>query len=287
MDSTGVISLLTDSSDRVHDLSGYFSKTLSDNRFWTYFKLIKSPADGHCLIHSIVTVLIFLNHNIQDHCTLFDKLKWECDNHHAKYLPDFIGTFDDFHYQMNQYIYNRVYDTGFCDLIPSILCNILNTTIVIIDKEICDYNVYVIHPFDKVPSDEVLGSFIDVSRLIILHRSGDHYDACVKVKSFEMFLKSLITLKCTKTCFIALLSQVWTQYLVVMKPSTKSRLTLLTRLFVLKLKIPSVLRMPPFVSSHTGYQAIHVIHYAMVMRMLPHQGRMPLLLPMMLKINCH
>ena len=70
MDSTGVISLLTDSSDRVHDLSGYFTKTLSDNRFWTYFKLIKSPADGHCLIHAIVTVLIFLNHNIQDHCTL-------------------------------------------------------------------------------------------------------------------------------------------------------------------------------------------------------------------------
>ena len=186
---------------------------------------------------------------------------------------------------MNQYIYNRVYNTGFCDLIPSILCNILNTTIVIIDTEICDYNVYVIHPFDKVPSDEALVSFIDVSRLIILHRSGDHYDACVKVKSFER--KTLITLKCTKTCFISLLSQVWTQYLVVMKPSKESRLTLLTRLFVLKLKMPSVLRKPPFVSSHTGYQAIHVIHYAMVMRMLPHQGRMPLLLPMMLKINCH
>ena len=185
MDSTGSISLLTDSSDRVHDLSGYFAKILRDNRFWTYFKLIKSPADGHCLIHSIVTALIFLNHNIQDHCTLFDKLKWECDNHHAKYLPDFIGTFDDFHYQMNQYIYNGVYDTGFCDLIPSILCNILKTTIVIIDKEICDYNVYVIYPFDKVPSDEALESFIDVSRPIILHRSGDHYDACVTVKSFE------------------------------------------------------------------------------------------------------
>ena len=86
---------------------------------------------------------------------------------------------------MNQYSYNRVYDTGFCDLIPSIICNILKTTIVIIDKEICDYNVYVIYPFDTVPSDEALGSFIDVSRLIILHRSGDHYDACVKVKSFE------------------------------------------------------------------------------------------------------
>ena len=82
-------------------------------------------------------------------------------------------------------ISTTVYDTGFCDLISSILCNILNTTIVIIDKEICDYNVYVIHPFDKVPSDEALGSFIDVSILIILHRSSDHYDACVKVKSFE------------------------------------------------------------------------------------------------------
>ena len=86
---------------------------------------------------------------------------------------------------MNQYIYNKVYDTGFCDLIPSILCHILKNTIVKIDKEICDYNVYVIYQFDKVPSDEALDSFIDVSRLIILHRSGDHYDAYVKVKSFE------------------------------------------------------------------------------------------------------
>ena len=86
---------------------------------------------------------------------------------------------------MNQYIYNSVYDTGFCDLIPNIICNILNIKHYDrhnwqIDMWLC---VYVIYPF--VPSDEAIESFIDVSRLIILHRSSDHCDVCVKVKSFE------------------------------------------------------------------------------------------------------
>ena len=109
------------------------------------------------------------------------------------YLPDFDGNVNDFHDEIEHFINNRIFDTGFCDVIPSIMSNVLNNTITIIDKTESDYNVYqchmvmwhcvyVMHPREhKFCTDKTI-SYFDVSEVIVLLRSGDHYDACVRLK---------------------------------------------------------------------------------------------------------
>ena len=50
------------------------------------------------------------------------------------YLSDFDGNVNDFHDEIEHFINNRIHDTGFCDLIPGIMSNVLNNTITVIDK---------------------------------------------------------------------------------------------------------------------------------------------------------
>ena len=137
--SPGAQCLSTDCVNRVHDLSDYFIKILNDKTFWSIYKLIISPGDGHCLMHSLVTTLNYLNHDIKDYCTLFENLRWECVRNHWMYLSDFDGNVNDFHDEIEHFINNRIYDTGFCDLIPSIMSNVLNVKNVI---NLMLWNVY-------------------------------------------------------------------------------------------------------------------------------------------------
>ena len=109
IDSTNVISvtkqtLPTDGVDKVNDLLGYFYRMLCDTRFWTHFRLFKSPADGHWLVHSLVTILKALNHDIQDYFILSNKpcWFWEYENDYVKYISHFIGVLSEFYHQMNQ-----------------------------------------------------------------------------------------------------------------------------------------------------------------------------------------
>ena len=62
------------------------------------------------------------------------------------------------------------------------MSNVLNNTITVIDKTESDYNVYVMHPREhKFCTDQTV-SYFDVSEVIVLLRSGDHYDACVMLE---------------------------------------------------------------------------------------------------------
>ena len=127
--------------NRAPDLSGHFTKLLNDDIFWSLFMLVKLPRDGHCKMHSVVTVLKSRDHNIKDRCTLLDKLRLECINNHAMYLRSFDGGLDDFYHEMELYIRYRVYDTGFYDLIPDIMANVTKAPIIAIDNTESDYNV--------------------------------------------------------------------------------------------------------------------------------------------------
>ena len=98
------------------------------------------------------------------------------------YLPDFDGNVNDFHDEIEHLINNGIHDTGFCDLIPNIMSNVLNNTINVIDKTESDYNVYVMHPREHKCCTVKTISYFDVSEMKVLLRSGDHYDACVSLK---------------------------------------------------------------------------------------------------------
>ena len=49
-------------------------------------------------------------------------------------MPSFDCGLGEFYHEMELYINYRIYDTGFCDLIPDIMAQILNTHIIAIDN---------------------------------------------------------------------------------------------------------------------------------------------------------
>ena len=62
------------------------------------------------------------------------------------------------------------------------MSNVLNNTITVIDKTESDYNVYVMHPREHKFCTDKTVSYFEVSEVIMLLRSGDHYDACVRLE---------------------------------------------------------------------------------------------------------
>ena len=99
------------------------------------------------------------------------------------YLQYFDGDINEFLYEMEQYIKHGVYGTGFCDIIPVIMANVLKIPIIIIDKTYTFYQVFVNYPPDEKYC--INASFLnsDLSNFIVLCRFKYHYDAYVKLPS--------------------------------------------------------------------------------------------------------
>ena len=136
-------------------------------------------------MHSVVTVLKSRDHDIKDRYTLLYKLRLECTNNHAMYLRNFDGGLDDFYHEMELYIRYRVYDTGFCDLIPDIMANVTKAPIIVIDNTGSDYNVYVSIPFMQNSLIGTIQSHSHTGSPIVLYRTGYHYDACLGTKPLD------------------------------------------------------------------------------------------------------
>ena len=144
-----VYQILPIDCNRAPDLSSHFTKLINDDIFGSLFTLVKPPRDGHCIMHSVVTVLKSRDRDIKDRCTLLDKLRLECTNNNALYLRSFDGGLDDFYHEMELYIRYRVYDIGFCDLIPDIMANVTKAPIIVIDNTGSEYDVYVSIPLKQ------------------------------------------------------------------------------------------------------------------------------------------
>ena len=70
---------------------------------------------------------------------------------------------------MNQYVFNKMYNTDFSNLVPLALANILHVNIGIISKDVRDYNARVIH---ANASNDTLGN-------ILIYKTPDHYDSII------------------------------------------------------------------------------------------------------------
>ena len=134
-------------------------------------------------MHSLVTVLESLNHEIKDCSTLLYNLRHECIYNCVMYLQYFDGDINEFLYEMELYIDHRVYDKGFCNIVPVIMANVLKVPIIIIDKMYTFYQVFVNYPPDEKYCIEVSFTNSDLSNFIILCRFIYHYDVYVKLQS--------------------------------------------------------------------------------------------------------
>ena len=136
-----------------------------------------------------MTVLESLNHEIKDCSTLLYNLRCECIYNYVMYLQYFDGDINEFLYEMEQYINHGVYGTGFCDIVPIIMANVLKIPIIIIDKRYTFYEVFVNYPPDEKCC--INASFLnyDLSNFIVLCRFKYHYDAYVKLQSSVSYPK--------------------------------------------------------------------------------------------------
>ena len=88
-------------------------------------------------------------------------------NLYLRFLVD--SSQHDLMYYMNQYVFNKMYNTDFGNLVPLALANVLHVNIGIISKDVRDYNARVIH---ANASNDTLGN-------ILIYKTPDHYDSII------------------------------------------------------------------------------------------------------------
>lgn len=132
----------------------------------TKWKLLKSPGDGHCLMHSVVSSWNqqLQRRDITLHC-LMSKIFIETVINTDLYLG-FVSPATKLFTSLRRYLINKSYDNDFCDIVPLIIANALQVNLHII-------NVNSIQTFDDILIS-CNGTSVDT---ILIYRCRDHYDA--------------------------------------------------------------------------------------------------------------
>ena len=88
-------------------------------------------------------------------------------NLYLQFLVD--SSHDDLRYHMNQYVFNKMYNTDFGNLVPLVIANVLHVNIGIISEGDHGYCARIIH---TSASNDILGN-------ILLYKTPDHYDSII------------------------------------------------------------------------------------------------------------
>ena len=131
------------------------------------FENIRSPMDGHCLVHSVITSLEFQKNKFLYYKYLLYKIRNEVTDNACKYV-DFIPSKCPLQLklQMCAYLDAFNYDTHFGDILPLVLSNILEISIGIFEKIDNGYRFMKVI-CENQNSDDIL----------FIMKNGDHYDA--------------------------------------------------------------------------------------------------------------
>ena len=163
-------------TDSINPTLSGIQESIKNRTFWFKFKTVKSPGDGHCLLHSLVTSLrgqksvhsdlTFANYDIN---TLLTKLKEEVLANKQEYLPYIEGQSNlNLFTAMLEYVYRKCYDSAFGDLVPSIMSNALEKNIIIVE---CETNTLTVTTVGK--QKHCTNDFV------VLLKNGHHYDGLV------------------------------------------------------------------------------------------------------------
>ena len=161
---------------------------VNDNSLHKFFQLIKSAADGHCIMHSISSCVHHYNPSVHKHDIydfLLHSLRTECLKNSESYSPLF-QTVDLFDNERDRYIFEKQFDLSFVDLVPQMFANVLNSNIIIVNIESDSYNIYEFCPTKEERTDSpYVSKILHCPKNILLYRKGYHYDGYVPVCSIE------------------------------------------------------------------------------------------------------
>ena len=100
-----------------------FDGFLSSNNY----KTVQVPADGHCLLHSVIYIIY--GNDFTKLKPLLSLIKTELTNN-TQFWSDFSGfTGIELTKQMNSYCLNNDFQSDFADILPSILSKLLKTSV--------------------------------------------------------------------------------------------------------------------------------------------------------------
>ena len=121
-----------------NSLTGIVNETMDNKSLWKFCQVTKSSADGHCLLHSVVSSLkLQLRPRVELSSTqLLEIIYDEITSHLDKYTyavdnNDRRALFYGYH----MYASYKIYDTDFGDLVTSFICNALNICLVIVTED--------------------------------------------------------------------------------------------------------------------------------------------------------
>ena len=159
------------------------NELLAKGILWKMFTTRKAPSDGHCFMHALEICLIDLSHrklypNPSSIGDLLDNLRSESLNNMEQYLPAITGCSPKvLVLEMISYIYLKIYNSNYGDLVTQIMSNVLSVNLfIIVEYPNGQYYVHLIEPFYKKVNDN-----------IFLHKRGEHYDACLPLNVENIF----------------------------------------------------------------------------------------------------
>ena len=158
-------------NDDVSSVVTSVAKAIKNNTFWTKFKISPSPPDGHCFIHA--TVSSFNSQVVPERKINSDfviKSLWDETHANFRRYTQFVENNSERQIIAGLYEYAHLkrYNTSFGDLVPEIMVNALNTTLIIISEISGKYNTQLFSP-SKCSVE------IGWPCVMVLKR-GEHYD---------------------------------------------------------------------------------------------------------------
>ena len=109
---------------------------LNLDMFWNFCKILQSPSDGHCLLHSTISSVKsqLKPYNVLHTGYLLHLIKneiWTNPKHYSCFIKnnDELCLYNGFH----EYAFYKRYDSKLGDLIPTIICEVLNVDLIIME----------------------------------------------------------------------------------------------------------------------------------------------------------
>ena len=139
------------------------------------YQVQKSPGDGHCLLYSVLSSIRSqhdISVNIHD---IIKLIKNETLCYYRLY-DDFIdGEHPDKLLRgMNEYIYEKRYNSSFGDLVPDILANAMKIDVLILTKDGANYTCDFVYSTHDITIDS------SHRGVLMLLKDDDHYDGIVR-----------------------------------------------------------------------------------------------------------
>ena len=143
--------------------------SLDNDTFWLTYDIIKSPADGHCFVHSVAKS--WFSQLPDNPCfnkdVLLEKLKKETYYDNVYQFADYIDGdgLKSLYSGANNYIAHKLYNTSYGDIVPYFMSNAIHVNFVIV--------IYLVDSCRV----QLVECMANNRPTLILLKSGEHYDA--------------------------------------------------------------------------------------------------------------